>query len=96
MPCERWEMVTAEERVKMERDKRIVCVRRGWQSEDVPFVMDGLALVWQRSRRKWTLGRRWVRVIQWFRMPPIHATLANRTVSCGSCMSRQRRDPNML
>ena len=55
VPCERWEMVTAEERVKMERDKRIVCVRRGWQTEDVPFVMDGLALVWQRSRRKWTL-----------------------------------------
>jgi hypothetical protein len=55
VPCERWEMVTAEERVRMERDQRIVRVRRGWQSEDVPFVMDGLALVWQRSRRKWTL-----------------------------------------
>jgi hypothetical protein len=55
VPCERWEMVTAEERVRIERDKRIVHVRRRWQSEDVPFVMDGLALVWQRSRRKWTL-----------------------------------------
>jgi len=55
VPCERWEMVTAEDRVRMERDKRIVRERRGWQSEDVPFVMDGLAIVWQRSRRKWTL-----------------------------------------
>ena len=55
VPCERWEMVTAEDRVRMERDKRIVRVRRGWQSEDVPFVMEGLALIWQRSRRKWTL-----------------------------------------
>lgn len=55
VPCERWEMVTAEERVRVERDKRMAHVRRGWQSEDVPFVMDGLALVWQRSRRKWTL-----------------------------------------
>ena len=55
VPCERWEMVTAEERVRMERDKRIVRERRGWQSEDVPFVMERLALVWQRSRRKWTL-----------------------------------------
>lgn len=55
VPCQRWEMVTAEERVRMERDKRIVCVRQGWQSEDVPFVMDGLALIWQRSRRKWTV-----------------------------------------
>lgn len=55
VPCQRWEMVTAEERVRMERDKRIVRVRQAWQSEDVPFVMDGLALVWQRSRRKWTV-----------------------------------------
>lgn len=55
VPCERWEIITAEERVRTERDKRIVPIRRGWQSEDVPFVLDGLALVWQRSRRKWTL-----------------------------------------
>jgi len=55
VPCERWEMITAEERVRTERDKRIVPIRRGWQNEDVPFVLDGLALVWQRSRRKWTL-----------------------------------------
>ena len=55
VPCERWEMITAEERVRTERDKRIVPIKRGWQNQDVPFVLDGLALVWQRSRRKWTL-----------------------------------------
>jgi hypothetical protein len=55
VPCVQWGMVTAEERVRMERDKRIVRVGREWQSKDIPFVMDGLALVWQRSRRKWTL-----------------------------------------
>jgi hypothetical protein len=55
VPCERWAMVTAEERVKMERDSRIVQIGRGWHNKDVPFVMEGLALVWQRSRRKWTL-----------------------------------------
>jgi len=55
VPCEWWEMVTAEERVRMERDKRIIRVRKGWQNEEVPIIMDGLALVWQRSRRKWTL-----------------------------------------